>query len=423
MPLFVLPGYRTTNWTLIFHPEAAASLDHQALRIHWSAGLAVLVAMYFLARAVWRQRFDRGPRLGLVVGLGFVFLLSLIAGLATNPNRLNIVYFIQTILPMSGFLAGASLADRVPSLQRVLWLFVCVVTFSIICILLLAFSYGALSSDVAAANRLAKAIPQLQDYFPFIVVASLSLSLGLMASSGGRRRKALLLVAAAIHLSFFAIVWSRMAMIMLALAIIAPVVLASRSTPWGRRVVHAAAVALLLVGIGIIVTQVTVLGTRLQYASGDDNSTVQSDSKRIEYAAEALKMIAAQPILGRQFVPDSQLKVTGSRTEPLRIPRVFRAHNQYLDYGIRAGLPAMALLAAIMWTNVLDLRRALRVSATASGVRPLVVGIAGALFALAAGNLTQLFLVQVQTGSLAWFLMGVTARLPRITGEDTGSPC
>ena len=422
VPLFILPGYRTTNWTLIYHSQAPATLDVQALRIHWSAAFAALVGAYFIVWCIRRRRLDPLPRLRLVAGLGVVFLLALLAGLATSPSRLSVVYFAQTILPMAGFLAGVSLAYRIPDLRRAVQLVVGAVTVSLAGILLLAYSYGALSADIVAANRLARAIPQFQDYFPFIVVASLSLAMGLIGSFHETRRRAVLAAAIGLHLAFFALVWSRMAVIMLALVVVTPVVLASRSTPRARRLTHAILMGLLLAGIGVIVTRVSVLAPRLEHA-GTANGTVQSDSRRLQYAAEALGVIAEEPVFGRKFVADWYLRVTGSHTEALRIPRMFRAHNQYLDYGIRAGVPAMLLLAAIVGTVVIDLRRALRRSAELPALRPLVVGVAGALLALAVGNLTQLFLVQAQTGSLAWFLVGVAATLPHTTRHDAVPQC
>jgi hypothetical protein len=82
----------------------------------------------------------------------------------------------------------------------------------------------------------------------------------------------------------------------------------------------------------------------------------------------------------------------------------------------------MIVLGLIMWSVFRDLSRALRSSGRARKERALVVSLAAALLALAVGNLTQLLLVQAQTASLAWLLVGVTARLDGLVRPER-EPC
>lgn len=407
LPIFVLPAYRASNWHLILSPDHPAIRDDQALRIHVSAGLAAVAVAFLATRALALGRRPVCLRAFLVISLVPVFLLALGIGLITSPGRLNVAFFVQTVLPLGAFGAGTVLASRLPVLRRTLFVLVATVTLTVGAVLALASSFGALSDDVAAANRLARAIPQIRNYFPFVVASSLSVAIGLLGS-GPPVRRILLGIAVPVHLAFALLTWSRMGLLLLGVASMSAVLL---SMGPGRRRTRAVAVtAVALLALLAVATRFGVLGARLRTPEAQHDSLRSSDLRRLDYAREAIRRIAQHPLSGDRFLPSWTVRYRGDRPEPLRIPRLFPAHNQYLDYGIRGGVPAIALLAAVLVGTIRDLRKLLT---TSGDERAIAVGFSGAILALVLGCSTQLLLVQVQTGTIAWFILGATSRRSR----------
>ncbi|MCP4204949.1 MAG: O-antigen ligase family protein [bacterium] len=413
IPLFILPAHQTTNLTKIFDPSAAASVDPQPLEIHWIVLMAGLVAAYLAGRPLFRGRFPLPPGARLVGGLGLAFFIALIAGLIVSPRPLSVVYFVQTCIPLVGFLVGSYLVDSVSSVRKIALLLVTVTTISITLILILAVHYGALSSGWDSLRSLAKAIPQLRGHFPYIVAASLSMALGTFELVRGRWNKGLLLMAILIHLLFYSLTWSRTAVLMLGVVAITPVLLVLRSTSRRALIARVVVAGALLAGGVVLLSQYSALAKRWQLRGFGS-----TDSRRVEYAVTSVKKIAGNPLFGRMFLADWEQNPL--EDEPLRVPRIYKAHNQYLDYGVRAGLPAMILLGWIILRVGRDLRLILKSSATVPEMRPLAVGVTGALLAAAFGGLFQLILVQAQTGSLAWLLVGVTFSLADVV-RSSGS--
>lgn len=420
IPLFVLPGHRTTNLTQILWPAKEVLNDRQPLRLHWVVGLAFLVAAYFLARWLKDRQAFWPPRTRLIVALGLVFLLALIAGLFVRPGALNVVYFVQTTIPLIGFFAGAALAESASGLRRVSVALIAATTLSIVLMLILVpylqpqpEIYGVGDrAKIITSFRLARAIPQVRDYFPFVVAASLSLALASFHSPLQKRQRLLLAAAVAVHLAFYSIAWSRMGFIMLTLVMIWPLLFwrPSRSVnPWLIRFVGAAGV--LTVAL-LLMTQASSIGAR--WGTG---GFLDSDNRRVQYAIEGAAMIAEQPLLGSMFIANWDYDPGPGRE--LRIQRMFKAHNQYLDYGIRGGIAAMILLGMIMWFVARDLRHALKHS---TRLRSIAIGVSGALLAVSVGNLTSLFLVQAQTGSLAWILVGISCQLGEMARRSDSLP-
>ena len=355
-PLFVMPAYRATNLTLIFDPHSPASHDPQPLRIHWVILPALLVCVYFALCHLARRRLRAPRRTKLVVTLSLAFSAALVAGMFVHPGILNVVYFGQTLLPLVGFFVGACLAGTTARLRRALLVLVAATTLSILGILALALSYGVFTGDVVAANLLARHVPQVRNYFPFVVAASLAAGLGIFPQLRSLRARALLGIALGVHLVFYTVNWSRMGFVMLAVVIAFFVLSWMRSGPRisiRSRIVLVSALLGLALGGSLLLARFGVFTMRRQHFS-----FAQSDNSREHYAIEATKLILDEPLFGRMFIAD--WKRDPYLFRKLRIPRIFKAHNQYLDYGVRAGLPAVVVLFWIMWVVSRDLRRTLR---------------------------------------------------------------
>ena len=409
--LFILPGHLTTNLTRIFWPAAAASLDDQPLHVHWIVVLAGLVLGYFVFRILARRPLGPAPRARLVVGLAVVLGLALVAGLVVERDLLSVVYYLQTVIPLLGFFVGAYLADSAAGIRKTAAVFVAATTLSIVFVLLLALSTGAIGAGWEASQRLARAVHQLRDYFPVTVAVSLSLALAILELVVKKSHKVFLLTAIAAHILFYTVTWSRTAILMALTVVALPLALSLRTAPRGillRRLVVASA---LLIGGAALVWQFSILTMRWQR-----DGFRESDKSRVRYAVAAAKIIAKQPVFGRMMIPDWEQDRNPPRI--LRVRRMFKSHNQYLDYGVRAGLPAMLLLGWIIVSVARDLRFTLRRSRSHDGLRPLVIGVAGALLAVALGSCTYVPLVQAQTGSLTWLLVGVAARMAEMARSD-----
>lgn len=257
-------------------------------------------------------------------------------------------------------------------------------------------------------------IPQFRDYFPFVVATSLAMALASWSLTSGMRGKVLLSLAVTVHLLFYSLAWSRMAIVMLAVVALVPLLVAWGSNVRLPRRYALVATAVLVAVPMTLVSRFGVFIPRLQTLDIEG-----SDNRRLEYALTATEMIAADLLFGRMFLPDWERDPFPARD--LRVPRVYKSHNQYLDYGVRAGVPAMIILVAIMWLVACDLLYALRHASMVTGMRPLVIGTGCALIAASLGNLTLLLLVQAQSGSLAWLLVGLSVGMAESVRRAEGN--
>lgn len=401
LPIFVYPAYRITNLHLILDPNSPVWRDYQVLRIHFVVGLSALVGLFLAASWVmaWRRQQQILPPNGVwVVLLAGSFLAALLAGLLVDPGRLNVVFFIQTVVPMVGFFVGTAMAESARTLRRAFWLFATTSAVSISAILALAVRYDVYSGVIERANHLARAVPQVRDYFPFLAVAALALTVALWRSETRPLRRLVLTLLLVMQLGYYTVNWSRMGILMLLLVLLVTVAL-SRGLGRHRKLVLGGLAVLVVLGLTAVSAVIAERWRRGEFG--------HSDSRRVQYATTAIEKIAGSPVFGRMFIPDWERDPFPDRK--LRVRRMYKAHNQYLDYGIRAGLPAMALLGILLWRVARDfLPMLFRTRGSPTGT--LLAGIAAALAALLVGNLTQLFLVQAQTGALAWLLLGAASR-------------
>lgn len=412
LSVFLLPTYWSTNLTFIFDPHAPASRDGQALRVHWIVPIAGLVVVYLAWRQIRGHRIVHVPRGNVVLAFVLILCAALVVGLIRGGGLLNVVYFAQTIIPIVGFFVGAHAGSRLADVRKLLGVLVVSTTVGVLAILALGARYDTFSQGIVASNLLARAVPQVRDYFPFVVVTSLALAWVSLLESAGRQRRLQATTIVTILVLFYAVVWSRMALVMLLIVLVAPLLLRSRRHSWRRLGYRVPIAVVALFGLALLLSQFGQLQAR--WERGDFE---QSNDRRIGYAVQAMEIIGAQPWFGRGFAADWTRDPHPERD--LRIPRVFKSHNQYLDYGVRAGVFAVALLALLAVLVAVDLRETLRRTRGDRVAQATCIAIASALAALVVGNSTQLLLVQAQTGSLAWFLAGVAARL---AANERGSP-
>lgn len=410
VPLFIYPTHHITNLNLIWDPSNPARADLQPLRVHWAVGMAGLFVLYLILRLIRLERPAVPPRSSLIAALLACFAIALLSGFSSNPSPLNLVYFVQTVVPIVGFFAAAAFVGSIRRARTLCFLLLGATVFSVAGIMLLALHYDVFSGDLAAANRLARAIPQVRDYYPFVVAVALALALALVRSETRVAVRLSIWCGILILLSFYAVNWSRMGMVMLAIVVIPPFFSRFRNSSKMARY-RWSLVAIILLATVLAATQFGIMRERFTH------SLSASDNRRVQYAVDAMKIIASHPLIGRGFFPEWDHDPFPNRD--LRIRRIFRAHNQYLDYGVRAGLPPLLVLVVIIFAVGRDVRKSLKGAAPDSFRRHLLLGLASALVAAAVGNLTQLLLTQAQTGSLAWLLVGITVNVTRLGDSDT----
>ena len=116
---------------------------------------------------------------------------------------------------------------------------------------------------------------------------------------------------------------------------------------------------------------------------------------------------------GRSFLPEAELL-----RDPNDVVSTFKAHNQYLDYGLKGGALAAVVLVALLF---MVLRSHLRLWRRGRdiGTRRLGSAMASMTLAVAFGGMFHLLLIQPYTALLIFFLLGFSSSpASRMRGYD-----
>jgi O-antigen ligase len=310
----------------------------------------------------------------------------------------------QVVTPLYFFLVGKGMADEREELRDLARGFVAVTTGIAVLVAVSSAVFGRLPglSDNRLGDRLIGDlyIFQAWDYFPLLLTLGALLAFGLFIADGRDPRFG---AAAAVLAMVTVGLYSRGGVLTLAAGIALIAVLLRRALPRHALVIGA------VVGVGLIGASAAAgfaatqrifdsapfLGNKQDKALVDESNRVRLDATQV-----GLRQIKANPIFGEAMSPSEIDPVTG-------LSKTVNAHNQYVDYAVRGGVPLALLFLGVIGATLLRLRAAQsrwRFSALA--------GIGALAAVTVVSNFTQVNFVQALTAFPLWLAVGVVAAVP-----------
>ncbi|RYB94298.1 hypothetical protein EUA93_08045 [Nocardioides oleivorans] len=389
LPLFVDAAQRTMPVfqlvTGFGEPDAAGS------RLHLVLPLVAVLAVVGLLR---RRPSLRRPLPVLVLLMVLGFTISIAWGLSQGAGLVGLVFFVQTIVPLVAWLAAYRVSPAPRTVARA-------VMVGVLVVVVIALGYtlldGGIDNAYYSSIALEDPFPQYRAYFPALVALAIALAVAHV------RTDRVLSVATIVGcLCLLPVMWSRAGILMVVVAFVASIFFCHfRGLTWRRRVGVAVVTAVVLgaVGAATVTVGLTEQRTRL-------NDLQASDSDRIALAEESSERIASNPFVGDAFRTHGSDLVGGAVAN---FDRLFPSHNQYLDFGIRGGLPALLLLVAFLaLTSWLLFWRWIR--SDPAEFNPFYGAVLAFLMALIPAGLTELYISQTWTGVAIMLVLGAAAR-------------
>ena len=404
LPLFVdvarktMPVFQLV--TGFGEPDVAGSRLH--LVLPFVAALALV--------ALLRKRPSlRRPLPAVVLLLVLHFSLSITWGLLNGAGLIGFVFFVQTIVPLVAWLAAYRVAPTPRAVARAVMAGVLVV--AVVALVYTMFN-GGIGNAYFSSIALEDPFPQYRAYYPALVALGIALAVAYVKTD-----RLLSVATITVCLLLLPIMWSRAGILMVVVAFVASIVLCHfRGMAWRRRFAVAAATAVVLAAVGLVSVTVGLTEQRTQL-----NDLQSSDSDRVALAQESSERIAGNPLFGDAFRAHSSDLVGGAVAN---FDRLFPSHNQYLDFGIRGGAPALLLLVVFLaLTSWLLFWR--WVKSAPGAFNPFYGAALAFLVALVPAGLTELYISQTWTGVAIMMVLGAAARqleLDRVAdAESTGS--
>lgn len=388
LPLFVDVSQRSIPIlqlvTGVGEPDVAGSRLHVVLP--FVAVLAVL-AVFRRRPSLWR------PLPVLVVLLLLQFTFSITWGLLHGAGTVGLVFYVQTVVPLVAWLATYRIAPSPRVLARAVMVGVLVVAVSALIYTLLN---GGVENSYYSSIELEDPFPQYRAYYPALVSLAIA-----MAVASIKTDRALSIVTLAACLLLVPIMWSRAGICMVVVSLLASTFWCHfRGMTWRRRLVVASTIGVVLIALGAAAATVGLTTQRTEL-----NDLQASDSDRVALAEESSERIAGNPLVGDAFRAHSSELVGGAVAN---FDRLFPAHNQYLDFGIRGGAPALLLLVAFLaLTGWLLFWRWLK--APPASFKPVYGATLAFLMALIPAGLTELYISQTWTGVAIMLVLGAVA--------------
>jgi O-antigen ligase len=405
LPLFVDAAQRTMP---VFQLATGfGAPDTAGSRLHLVLPLVAVLALVALLR---KRPSLRRPLPIVVMLLVLDFTLSIAWGLYNGAGLVGFVFFVQTIVPLVAWLAAYRVSPTPRTVARAVMVGVLVVA-------VVALGYTILNGGIGDAYYSSIALedpfPQYRAYYPALVALAIALAVAHI-----RTDRVLSSVTIAACLLLLPIMWSRAGILMVVLAFVASLFWCHyRRLTWRGRFAVVAATAVVLGAVGAVTVTVGLTEQRTRL-----NDLQASDSDRITLAQESSERIAGNPLVGDAFQAHGSDLVGGAVAN---FDRLFPSHNQYLDFGIRGGAPALLLLVVFLaltawllfWRWVKD---------APEDFDPFYGAVLAFLMALVPAGLTELYISQTWTGVAIMLVLGAAAHrleLDRLAArsEDTGA--
>lgn len=362
---------------------------------HWSVivGPALLLATLY-RRTLGDQFLDLKAQPIIAPGTTILYWLAIVslAGAILTPasGLAPILYTLQVALPATYLVVGMSLGSLGHTRLIARSFLISLAAYQSA---LIALNWADISAGTP--HGVAAQFPQFLTYYPGL------LALGGVAAWSVKRAHPFLALAYVLTLIvLLPTVWSRLGVAAICVGILAAALFSDRSKV---RLGGLVLVGAFISGVFIVVSE-GVVGDRVRAKGGD-----ALESGRWEFMLGAADRILASPLFGDASIPTVDRGELGGYAE--QGLRLYPAHSQLLDLGIRGGLPAIFLGIAVAAGLIAIARRIRRQGDDVS--KPLGVGtIAVALFA----SFSDLYFAQALVASPIWLFVGLTAvpvKVPR----------
>lgn len=366
--------------------------------------VALFSAVLLLRTLMHNFRVKRSPLNTPIMVFVVWNFLALLVGLVEAPGRQNILFFLQTVVPIACFFVVLNLIGAPGSVTRVfrvlVWVMGC---FSVALVGIHIASYGVVAALTQSPSGYLWAFPlyALFDYVPLVVAVGYGLGLALLLGGSRTINRPILLSFVASMLVTVLLLASRGAIATVVVITLVQVVLFIRRFRSDRPI------RLLALGAGVLLI-ILLSGLPLVSVSKFKNAVVSGSAElsikaRLNNVRLAIRDIVTNPVTGRAYVPgivDSQ----GGR-------HIANPHNQYLTYAVRAGLVPLLIFLWILFLVHKRLYLLVRDSASPT-VAMLAIGLLSVFVGVAAvSNLFQDNFIQPYSALLLWFLMGVAEYL------------
>jgi hypothetical protein len=405
LPLFF--DAKRGTLTLTYFRSSGSTVVNTGQAIHLGF---VVVALCFVATVLRRMKSEKAEPFAqrVVLALSACFTISMVAGQLSGAGVLGALFYAQTIIPLLAFYVAAHSGI---SPQQTARLITAAVLATLAFLIGLATLVGASRGSLALVNRLVVVIPQYRNYFPFLVTCALAFAIARWSADKVLNSICILAV-----IAFLPLMWSRTGLATLALAAALAFIMRPGRAGLTTRflLVCVTCLASALIVRDAVASSGSVIGQRTLAGS----TAAESATERLSLAGQAAGRLLAHPLLGDRFVPYSDILAGGQRAQ---FARLFPAHNQYLDYGLRGGVAAMLLLILLL---VFFVRRSwiLGRESPHPEVAAFHAGLLAILGATLVGNFTQLFVSETYPGTVLLILLGVSAACPndRTRAGSTG---
>lgn len=353
---------------------------------HWSLLVGPVLAAWMFIDGKILPNGLRLPIVGLVLFV-WLTLVSFGAAIFSGVGDIGpLINLLQIVLPVSFLFVGLR-AGTTGHGERILRsVFVCCVFFQVV---LIASNVGNLQPG--DAHLIAARFPQFLTYYPGV------LALGIVAAWSQRRSSHLLvLVYAASILVLVPVIWSRLGLMTICLALIASAATPSGEDGASSRSGGRMTRVILTVGVTGLVLAIALGGTIGERLSSKSSLFW---SGRLTLMAGAVDRILASPLYGdagRALYDRGDFG--GYEGQGLRL---YPSHNQLLDFGIRGGILAVVLAACCAIALLVLASRFYRKptsAVTAAGV--------GVILVILFASVSDLYFSQAITASPAWLMIG-----------------
>lgn len=353
-----------------------------------------LVAVLAIIGVVRKRPSIMRPLPIIVIALVLAFTVSIAWGVVNGAGLVGFVFYVQTVVPLIAWLAMYRVAPTPRTVARAVMIGVLFVAVSA---MIYTLFHGGIDNAYLTSIALEDPFPQYRAYYPALVALAIALA---VASINTDRYLSVATITACLLL--IPIMWSRAGICMVVVALLGSMFWCHfRGMSWRRRFVVATATGVVLAALGAVSLTVGLTTQRTELSD-----LAASDSDRVSLAQESSKRIAGNPLAGDAFRAHSSELVGGAEAT---FDRLFPSHNQYLDFGIRGGLPALVLLVAFLAVTAWSVfRRWLK--DPPEEFEPVYGAILGFLMALIPAALTELYISQTWTGVAIMFVLGAVAR-------------
>ncbi len=446
--LLATPFYfASSSGGIVFAPQLAFDKHYTETGFGITIGLfgIALLAILIVTRLAQARIQLKSRPIHIVIALIVWFTAIASYGFLTSPDPvLSMAFYVQTIIPLGVFMAALSLPVEDTDIRAVLLTFP---TVGAISILLIVASLGyqlSFRDPIEAWAYTQEAFFGVKSIQPAVALVGFAVILAEFGASDRRVSGGLLWMLFAVHAIYILTLWSRTGIaifgIVFGLWWLREVRRSYRGqSKWYLAIITGSVMATMAIGNIVIggtsmrptvassldltqaaplkMTQhlpppgITISSLKPVLAGAMDtpkaglgNYTNRSDERRLQLLFDGIDRLLESPLVGDAFQPVPPGEVIEGRA--VKAQKLYPSHNQYVDIGIRAGLPAVVLFLTLLMSIGVSLwrRRGNDFFGQMARVSLFV------LVALLVANFFQIYFIVTQSAAAIYMLFGLSLR-------------